>query len=87
MAVLVKTSSTLNVVLDDEAGGTSTFRLNNPVSNLNKTSVENSFEELLGKGTIYVGLPVLICNSSGDKFTAVSSAQIVETTVRTEDLV
>lgn len=87
MAVMIKTSSTLNVTLDDEAGGNSTFRLNNPASNLTRSSVDIAFEELLGQGTIYAGLPILICNSSGDKFTAVSNAQIVETTVRTEDLV
>lgn len=84
MASAVKSSETLNVYVNDEAGGTTVFKLNNPKSTVALADVNTAFGYFFS--SIGTGFNNLLQNSSGWQLVSVDRAELVQTVVTTTPL-
>ena len=84
MASAVKSSETLNVYINDEAGGTTVFKLNNPKTSVALSDVQTAFGYFFS--SIGTGFVNLLQNSSGWQLVSVDRAELVQTVVTTTPL-
>ena len=84
MASAVKSSETLNVYINDEAGGTTVFKLNNPKTSVALSDVQTAFGHFFS--SIGTGFNNLLQNSSGWQLVSVDRAELVQTVVTTTPL-
>lgn len=84
MASAVKSSETLNVYINDEAGGTTVFKLNNPKTSVALSDVQTAFGYFFS--SIGTGFNNLLQNSSGWQLVSVDRAELVQTVVTTTPL-
>ena len=84
MAVAVKSSETLNVYINDEAGGSTVFKLNNPKTSVALSDVQTAFGYFFS--SIGTGFRNLLQNSSGWQLVSVDRAEVVQTVVTTTPL-
>lgn len=79
----IKQTTTLNVIIGDNNGGTTTFKIDDPDGSVNLAQVKSAFGYFFdnneGRGNI-------LCNSSGYDYTSVQRAETVTTTISTEVL-
>lgn len=88
MAVTTKTTSTLNVLVQDANNGDVTFKLDNPKSGIGMTEIKGTFGNVIdvavdpNKG-LYENL---LCTKAGYELVSVLGAEKVTTTIQRETL-
>ncbi len=90
MAVVTKTTQTVEITLADSDMGETVFKINNPKSDLTKAAIREHYAAILGNSADS-SQPAVAANShlfnkNGTPFVFVSKAASVTTTIRAEDL-
>lgn len=86
MAVTTKTTSTLNVLVQDANNGDVTFKLDNPKNNVDLSDIRRVFDNVIGATTTPGNYENLLCTKSGYDLVAVLGAEKVITTIQRETL-
>ena len=86
MAVTQKTTSTLNVIVQDANNGDVTFKLDNPKANIDLQDVKEAFDFVFTFPTTGGGYYNLLCTKTGYDLISVVGAEKVTTVVTKETL-
>lgn len=81
MAAIVKTTSTLNINFLDSTGAITTWKINDPVSGVTLTQINNNVFEVMKASN-----HPIFCNSAGYDLIAVKSAEYETITKSTEQI-
>ena len=84
MATSTKQTTTLNVYVNDEAGGTTVFKLNNPKSTVTLADVNTAFGYFFS--SIGTGFVNILQNNQGWQLVSVERAETVTTLITTTPL-
>lgn len=80
MSTITSHTRTLNITLEDEDGGNTTFKINDPVNKeFSLTTIKNIYQPMLTAGYLY-------SNRYGKRFTKVASAAVVVTEITATEL-
>lgn len=86
MAVVTKTTSTLNVLVQDANNGDVTFKLDNPKNSVSLQDVKDVFNSIFDSPVSPGVYENLLCTKSGYDLISVIGAEKVTTTVQRETL-
>lgn len=90
MAVTTKTTNTVNVIVQDANNGSTTFKLDNPKTDLTLGEIESAFDNvinaLVDDGSGAIGRENLLCTKAGYDLISVVGAEKVTTVITKETL-
>lgn len=86
MATTVKTTSTLNVLVQDANNGDVTFKLDNPKSGVDLSTIRTVFGHVMDATVAPGKYENLLCTKNGYDLVSVLGAEKVTTTVQRETL-
>ena len=87
MSATTKTTSTLNVILQDSMNGDVVFKIDNPKNDLNMSDVRSVFDPVINVSmTSDPDVKYLLCTKTGNNIIAVVGAEKVTTVVTKETI-